>query len=109
MRLSYLAACRAARDVVAGAGWTTGRRARRRLATELLLDALAPTNFLPTNPAALKRAFDTAGMSLAKGARNFADDLLQQRGPAAAGRHQRRSRSAATSPPRRPRWSTATT
>ena len=50
------------------------------MATELMLDALAPTNFLPTNPAALKRAFDTAGMSLAKGARNFADDLVNNEG-----------------------------
>jgi polyhydroxyalkanoate synthase len=80
LRLSYLAACRAAQEVVAAAGLDDGTAAKAAAATQLLLDALAPTNFLPTNPAALKRAFDTAGMSLAKGARNFADDLVNNEG-----------------------------
>jgi polyhydroxyalkanoate synthase subunit PhaC len=80
VRLSYLAACRAARDVVGGAGLDEQTARKAAAATELMLDALAPTNFLPTNPAALKRAFDTAGVSLAKGARNFADDLRTNEG-----------------------------
>jgi polyhydroxyalkanoate synthase subunit PhaC len=80
VRLSYLAACRAARDVVAGAGLDDQTARKAAAATELMLDALAPTNFLPTNPAALKRAFDTAGISLARGARNFADDLRSNEG-----------------------------
>ena len=45
-----------------------------------MLDALAPTNFLLTNPAALKRAFETGGASLAAGAGNFLDDLLRNGG-----------------------------
>jgi len=45
--------------------------AMAQLATGFLLDALAPTNFLFTNPAALKRAFETGGASVAAGARNF--------------------------------------
>jgi polyhydroxyalkanoate synthase len=49
-------------------------------AAELLADALAPTNFLFTNPAALKRAFETGGRSLARGGRNFVDDLLHNGG-----------------------------
>jgi polyhydroxyalkanoate synthase len=80
VRLSYLAACRAARDVVESAGLDEGTTRKAAMATELMLDALAPTNFLPTNPAALKRAFDTAGMSLVKGAQNFADDLVNNEG-----------------------------
>jgi polyhydroxyalkanoate synthase len=80
LRLSYLAACRAARDVVASAGLDEHTTRKASAATELILDALAPTNFLPTNPAALKRAFDTGGMSLAKGARNFADDFVNNEG-----------------------------
>ncbi|HEV7535148.1 MAG TPA: alpha/beta fold hydrolase, partial [Acidimicrobiia bacterium] len=40
-----------------------------------LVDALAPTNFLATNPTALKRAFETGGVSLLRGARNFMTDL----------------------------------
>ena len=80
VRLGYLAACRAARDLVASAALDEETARKAAMATELMLDALAPTNFLPTNPAALKRAFDTAGMSLAKGARNVADDLVNNEG-----------------------------
>ena len=40
-----------------------------------MASAAAPTNFLMSNPAALKRAFDTGGMSLARGARNFVHDV----------------------------------
>ena len=48
---------------------------RTRYALMLLTDALAPTNNFATNPAAIKRAFDTAGMSLLRGARNLVNDL----------------------------------
>jgi polyhydroxyalkanoate synthase len=80
VRLSYLIACRAAQDVVTSAGLDAGTADKAAAATQLMLDALAPTNFLPTNPAAIKHAFDSAGMSLAKGARNFADDLVNNEG-----------------------------
>jgi polyhydroxyalkanoate synthase len=80
LRLSYLATCRFARDVVGAAGLDPEAARKAEMATELMLDALAPTNFFASNPAALKRAFDTAGMSVAKGARNFADDLLYNQG-----------------------------
>jgi polyhydroxyalkanoate synthase subunit PhaC len=46
----------------------------------LLADALAPTNVLLTNPAALKRAFDTGGRSVVAGARNCVDDVLHNGG-----------------------------
>ncbi|TFV71027.1 alpha/beta fold hydrolase [Blastococcus sp. CT_GayMR19] len=75
VRLSYLAGCRFVRDVVGSADVDAGTAGKAAVATELLLDAVAPTNFLATNPAALKRAFDTSGVSLAKGARNFVDDV----------------------------------
>ena len=45
-----------------------------------LLDAAAPTNFLPTNPAALKRAFETGGASVVAGAGHMVDDLLNHGG-----------------------------
>jgi polyhydroxyalkanoate synthase len=80
LRLSYLLASRAAQDVVTSAGLDEGTATKAAAATQLLLDAMAPTNFLPTNPAALKLAFDTAGASLVKGARNFADDLVNNEG-----------------------------
>src|SRR5437764_5290365 len=45
-----------------------------------LVDAVAPTNFLATNPAALKRAFETGGVSLVRGFRNFMTDLTTNGG-----------------------------
>ena len=80
VRLSYLAGCRFVRDVVGSADVDAETAAKAALATELMLDAVAPTNFLATNPAALKLAFDTSGASLAKGARNFVDDLRHNQG-----------------------------
>jgi polyhydroxyalkanoate synthase subunit PhaC len=46
-----------------------------RFVANIVASALSPTNFLATNPAALKHAFDTAGMSLVRGGRNFVRDL----------------------------------
>src|SRR3954453_12776634 len=79
-RLGYAAACRFARGVVGSAGLDPDTARKASMASELLLDAVAPTNFLPLNPAALKRAFDTGGVSLARGARNFVDDLVNNGG-----------------------------
>jgi polyhydroxyalkanoate synthase len=53
---------------------------RARFAVGALISALAPTNTLPGNPAALKRAFDTAGASLVQGARQFAHDVRHNGG-----------------------------
>ena len=53
---------------------------RAHFAVGLLADALAPTNGLLTNPAALKHAFDTAGESLVRGARNFVHDMRENGG-----------------------------
>jgi len=50
---------------------------KRRVAffTKALTDAFAPSNFLMSNPAALREAIATNGESLAKGMENFAADL----------------------------------
>jgi polyhydroxyalkanoate synthase subunit PhaC len=77
---AYLASCRFARDVVGSAQLDPDMARKAQMATDVLLDALAPTNFLLTNPAALKRAFDTAGISLVKGAEHFLDDLVHNEG-----------------------------
>lgn len=52
--------------------WRTTERAN--FLTELVTSALSPTNFLPTNPAAVKRAFETSGASLMRGAHNMLRD-----------------------------------
>jgi polyhydroxyalkanoate synthase len=80
IRQAYLAVRRLSQDLVDSADLDQATAAKARMAVDLLLDAAAPTNFLPTNPAALKRAFDTAGASLVRGARHFVDDLLNNGG-----------------------------
>jgi polyhydroxyalkanoate synthase len=60
---------------------TNARRAESaRLAATLLASAAAPTNFLVSNPAAIKHAFDTSGRSLVRGARSFVSDLRHNGG-----------------------------
>src|SRR5450755_3869131 len=51
------------------------RKARATYLANIMTASLAPTNFLPTNPAALKRAFETGGLSLFSGAQNMLRDL----------------------------------
>ena len=80
LRQAYLAVRQLAEDLVAAGHADPAADKKAELATSLVLDALAPTNFLATNPAALKRAFDTAGVSVLSGARNFLDDLLHNGG-----------------------------
>ena len=41
------------------------------------LDAVAPSNYLLTNPVALKKTFETGGMNLVVGAFNYASDLIR--------------------------------
>ena len=48
--------------------------------TRQFVDALAPTNFLATNPAALKETAETRGENLLKGLRNVLDDLERNEG-----------------------------
>ncbi len=53
---------------------------RARLVLTLLNDALAPTNTLLGNPAALKKTIDTGGANLARGLANLLDDLAHNGG-----------------------------
>ena len=48
----------------------------------MLTDAISPSNFLLSNPAALREAMQTHGESLVKGMENFAADLAARRRPA---------------------------
>jgi polyhydroxyalkanoate synthase len=73
----YLASAGALDRIVGamGEGRSGARAEQARFAANIVTSAAAPTNFLATNPAALKRAFETGGMSLVRGARNFARDV----------------------------------
>jgi polyhydroxyalkanoate synthase len=53
---------------------------KARFAARFMVDALSPTNTLPGNPAALRRAFDTGGLSVLRGAKNMLGDLLHNGG-----------------------------
>ncbi|QTC92384.1 class I poly(R)-hydroxyalkanoic acid synthase [Brevundimonas goettingensis] len=50
-------------------------RRRAEFFTKLLTDAFSPSNFLASNPAALKAMAETNGESLVRGMQNFAADL----------------------------------
>src|ERR1700757_3384174 len=73
---AYLAWCDTVDRLVETANVDERERIRARYATNGLTALAAPTNLLPGNPAALKRAFETSGGSLLRGARNFVNDLI---------------------------------
>lgn len=72
---SYLLSGRYVDEVIDLAGLEPAKEEKARFAAQLILDALAPTNFLPTNPAALQKAVTTGGTSVLRGLRNFLDDV----------------------------------
>lgn len=53
---------------------------RARFVVDLLTDALAPTNTLLGNPAALKKILESGGASLLEGVKNLVGDLTNNRG-----------------------------
>jgi polyhydroxyalkanoate synthase len=53
---------------------------KARLAAQIMVDALAPTNTLPGNPAALRKAFDTGGKSVVRGVQNLVHDVRHNGG-----------------------------
>lgn len=76
---AYFAYCRAvSRSVSEDLDWRN--RERALLLVDVITAGVAPTNALPGNPEALKRAFETGGRSLLDGARNFLHDLRHNRG-----------------------------
>jgi polyhydroxyalkanoate synthase len=79
-RLAYLALSRLARRLVEASDTDAMTRGKAQLAVDLMFSAASPTNVLALNPAALKRAFDTGGLSLVKGMANFVDDVRNNGG-----------------------------
>jgi polyhydroxyalkanoate synthase len=72
---AYLATAQAITEAVEAADLDWRHAEQARFAAGILVSALAPTNTLPGNPAASRRALDTKGMSLARGAMNLAADV----------------------------------
>ncbi len=80
LRQSYLLWARYLRELVEIAGPDGRLAAKAEFAVEELVNALSPTNFLPGNPAALKKAFDTGGASVARGLAKIVDDFVTNNG-----------------------------
>jgi polyhydroxyalkanoate synthase len=52
-------------------------KARARFAADIIAAAVAPTNYLGTNPEAMRKAFETGGLSLMRGAQNMLHDMAR--------------------------------
>jgi polyhydroxyalkanoate synthase len=76
----YLLFSRLVNELLDTAGVSGTREAKARFAARFLVDALAPTNTLAGNPAALRKAFDTGGKSVVRGLRNLVHDLRHNGG-----------------------------
>ena len=76
MKRSYLLSSEWLNNLIASAEDVDPRVKRRaEFFTKLLTDAFAPSNFLASNPAALRELMATNGESLVKGMQNFAADI----------------------------------
>ena len=77
---AYLAWGEAVNSLVDKTSLSDIDKARAHLITEILIDAVAPTNSMLTNPAAVRKFVDTGGQSLWRGLNNYFDDLTRNRG-----------------------------
>ena len=62
------------------AGLDESSRSRLEFAARQVADALAPTNFFPTNPDAVRTAFESGGESAVNGVKHFLRDLDPETG-----------------------------
>jgi polyhydroxyalkanoate synthase len=77
---SYLAGCTFLNAMVDDLGKSGRPTDKARFLLNIMSSAAAPTNTLAGNPAALKRAFETGGGSLRRGAGNWWRDLRHNGG-----------------------------
>lgn len=80
LRQQYLAVVSFFEDLVGAAGLDPKSDERARMLMGLVGSVVSPTNVLPGNPAALKRAFETGGASVVAGLRNLLDDAATNNG-----------------------------
>jgi poly[(R)-3-hydroxyalkanoate] polymerase subunit PhaC len=69
-----------------GGSWQD--KARARFTADVIAAALSPTNYLGTNPAALREAIESNGLSLVKGTQNMLRDLARGGMPSMVDREQ---------------------
>jgi polyhydroxyalkanoate synthase len=77
---SYLAGERELSAFIEASDLEGADKGRARFVASLLVDAMAPSNLLLTNPTALRKVLDTGGISLLQGGRQLARDILHNRG-----------------------------
>ena len=78
VRQSYLITSTWLNDLVSSVeGVDPINKRRVEFFTRMLTDAFSPSNFLLTNPVALREAMETRGASVLKGVENFAADLTR--------------------------------
>ena len=80
LRQEYLALVDLMQDLAGAAALDRDGHERAAMLLGLLAGALAPTNVLPGNPAALKRAFETGGSSVVAGLRAMLSDVATNNG-----------------------------
>jgi len=76
----YLLSSQLVNELLDAAGLEATQDVKARFAAKFILDALAPTNILPGNPAALRQAFDTGGKSVLRGVKNMVGDIRHNGG-----------------------------
>jgi polyhydroxyalkanoate synthase subunit PhaC len=77
---AYLLWSRSMLELVDAANLDGPDKMKAELAVRVVIDAVAPTNFLASNPTALRRAAETNGRSVLAGMQNMARDLLTNGG-----------------------------
>ena len=80
IKQSYLLASRQLRDLVGSAEAEPGQRALAQFLVEQYINAVAPTNFVLTNPVAVRRTIESRGANLVGGFANFLSDVAEGRG-----------------------------
>ena len=81
VKQQYLLGSEAVQAMVASLQGLTDREKKKlSFYSQQMVDALAPTNFLATNPEALQKAMETNGASLVEGMENLVADLERNRG-----------------------------
>lgn len=76
----YLAVQKGVKEWIADLELDELERARANFVSQMIVDSVAPTNALVGNPAAIKRAYESGGMSLLKGLQNAYTDLTENKG-----------------------------
>jgi polyhydroxyalkanoate synthase len=77
---SYLVSSRWTRRLLESSDIDEQKRRKALFALGFYLDALAPTNVPFLNPAVLKEALDTGGLSLVRGFANYVEDVVENNG-----------------------------